>query len=372
MERVDVVVVGENVEAMAAAWGAANGGVRAILVAESPLPSRTQTLYGLRRTDLEAFDLDEHAADRVLDKLQVEGSEPVALGGDLAIHAMLGAGIERVLVARARKAGVEIRERARAVRADLDEDGWHLQLSRGEPIRAPILVVADGARSRTLETIGVAQAQRFTASAAEVATFLCATWEVGPQRAQELDSYRIIDTPGPLGRCEVLPGSHSITAGFGPVWRGVAKPDLSWPSPTACGAVTVIETVARRLDLSANPTSVGVEEYRLDALPSPATFDGGMVVGSAAGDRPRRPLTCQGQLIEAGQLAGAAAAKCVLSKNWSAAALAAGLGDNYAALTAGARAELDFEARGGHRPRELPAGFWRGGASSRHSWGAQL
>lgn len=359
MERVDVVVLGGGVEALAAAWGAATGGVRVIVVADDDLPRRSETLYGACVADIEAHGLDPAAAERRIDVLQVDGQAPIALAGGMEILAIKGAEIDTLLMAQAKKAGVELRDGAHVVHADIDPDGWRLQLSAGEPIRAPILIVADGARSRTLETLGIAQAQRFSASGAEVVTFLCASWDVGASEAEAHRELRVVESAGPLGRIEILPGRNLITAAVGPIWRGVAVPDSGWPSPSGKGVDVHVDRVRRLLGVDGEPDALDLEEWRLDALPSPATFDGGIVVGAAAGHRLHQPLTSVGHGIGTGRCAGASAARAVHGKDWSAPALKAELVEDYAPLTNCVHAQIAHQAHGLRAPADPSDIAWR-------------
>jgi len=344
MERVDVAVLGNGVEALAAAAAAASGGVRVILVADDGVPRNSETLYGVRAGELAAMGLGDEIADRRHDVLRVEGSAPIALAEGMELLVVAGSTLDDAVATQAKKAGAELRTRAEVVHADLDPEGWRLQLSAGEPIRAPVLIVADGARSRTLETLGIAQAQRFSASGAEIVTFLCATWEVGVKTADAHRDWRIVGSPGPLGRVEILPGRKMITAAFGPIWRGIAVPDSGWPSPHGKTVDVHLETARRLIGVDSEPDALDVEEWRLDALPTPATFDGGVVIGAAAGHRLHEPLTSGGHGMASGRVAGRAAARAVLAKDWTAANLKAELSDEYSELTQSVGAQIAHSA----------------------------
>ncbi len=360
MERVDVVILGAGPEAMAAAWGAAEGGVRVALVSDRALPRKTRTRYEVPVGELESLGLDEGDVDRVADAHQLGDGPPTPLEGDARRAVVAGGTIDRSLVGLAKRAGAVVREGAEALHVDVDPDGWKLQLSQGEPIRARIVVVADGARSRVLGTLGVAQAQRFTASAAEVLSFFAATWVLDADDPRGRGPGRTVPAPGPLGQLAMIAGGGALTVAFGPVWRGVAQPDPEWPSPTRCGAEILIDGVRRRLGIDGPPASIEVEEFRLDTLPAPASFDGGLVVGAAAGHRPWSPLGAAGAMGRQGFRAGAAAAECVHAGDWRAAALAAALGpdageDARIAIRDLARAARETRAGASWRAPTRPA-----------------
>lgn len=356
MERVDVVVVGGGAEALAAAAGAANEGVRVITVSPDPLPDNGRTLHVICDDERQRFALP--GGERVLDRCSVDEHSAVGRAGPAELHVFSHAAISDALVHLVRKAGAEIRGNATAVHADLDSDGWHVQLSAGEPIRAPVLIVADGARSRMLETLGIAQAQRFTASAAEVVTFFTATWPDSDLNGK-FDCMHVIESAGPMSRIEVVPGRSSVTVAFGPVWHGVFAREADWPSTSNASVTTALTGVKKRLGIDTDPTSMGVAEWRLDALPAPATFDGGLVIGAAAGHRLRQPLSATGHLIAGGMAAGVGAAKCVLDKDWRAGALGQALQERYRALMDPLQAELTLQVHGLRKRRKLAPSFWR-------------
>ena len=192
MERVDVVVVGDHLEGLAAAWGAAEGGVRAVLISRDNLPRTATTLCGVHRGDLERLEVPAPKSARVANQIEVEGSGPCSVAEDAALLVMPFADLEKALLQHLRHAGVEIREQVEVLHTDADSGGWRLQLSAGEPIRAPVIIVADGARSATLGTLGIAQSQRFTATAAEVMTYLCATWPLPKSEAEQRPGLKVI------------------------------------------------------------------------------------------------------------------------------------------------------------------------------------
>lgn len=350
MERVDVVIVGGGVAGLAAAAAASAGGVRAIVVEQASLPRSMQLLYAMSAEDLELMGLDAIVAERVHDRLTT-GETPVALGGNLAIHAVRAQTVHQHLYTKARNAGAEIRDGVKAAGTMLDQEGWLVRVSGAEPIRAPILIVADGARSTTLSSIGLAAAQRFSPRQAEIVTFLCATWELPPSEQGKYTIPSIREGWGPISRWEILPGRDRLTVALGPVWFGAAESDEAWPSAASRGAIAALDQVCRSLELPAKPKAVELEEWRLDALPVPSTFDGGLVIGAAAGHRPRRPLSAQGSLFRAGRLAGHSAARAVFSGRWDAAALSELLGEEYRFLASEVAAEIAYEAHGLRRPR---------------------
>lgn len=353
MERVDVVIVGGGVAGLAAAAAAAAGGVRAIVVEQVSLPRTAHLLYALTERELSTIGLPAKQAERIHGQA-VFGGEPVTLGGTLPIHAIRAQALHHHLYLRAKKAGAELRDGVKAASTALDHEGWIVRVLGAEPIRAPILIVADGARSTTLQSIGLAAAQRFSPSWAEVVTFLCATWDLPPSELNKHPMPAIRETQGPVGRCEILPGRDRLTIALGPVWSGVGAPDRTWPSAASGAAIAALDRLCRELELPTKPRAVELEEWRLDALPVPPTFDGGIVIGAAAGHRPRRPLSAQGALFRAGALAGAAAAKAVLAQTWRAAELGRLLGDGYGELLAEVQAEIAHEAHGLRRARVLP------------------
>jgi flavin-dependent dehydrogenase len=344
MERVDVVVVGGGVAGLAAGWAAAAGGVRAIVVDEAPLPRASHMLYALSARDLEIAGLDASSAERVHDRMSIAPHDPVLLGDSMAIHAVRAQALHVHLLTKARTAGAEIRPGARRVRTTSDRDGWIIRSENGEPIRAPILIVADGARSPTLASIGVAEAQRFSVSQAEVVTFLCATWDLPPSELGKHTIPLVHESGGPMGRWEILPGRDGVTVAVGPVWE-------KWASPSSPGTFAALDRATRALALPHKPRAIEMEEWRLDMLPVPPTFDGGIVIGAAAGHRPRRPLDGQGALLRAGRIAGRAAAKAVHLEDAGAKALGGMMADEYLEIVAHVEAEIAHESHGLRRER---------------------
>lgn len=356
LERVDVVVVGGSIGGITAALSAAKGGVRTILVEQSTLPKPSRILYALRKVELDHLGIKAAQAERVLYQVEVNDRGPASLGDDLAYYAVSAQSLQEDLVSRARAAGVLVRDGTPAARAEFDREGWRVTLYGAEPVRAPILIIADGARSKTLKAIGISEAQRYSAENAEIMTFAVARFNVGEKAANKFASFKIIESHGPLSRIEVLPGSDSLTVAFGPIWRGVATPpDATAPSHEL---QPILEVVRRKLSLSIPPESVEREEWRLDALPVPATFDGGIVIGAAAGHRKREALCATGQLARAGELAGEAAASAVLSKRWHASALREELGRAYLDVVEPTLSGVGYEARGLRKKRALAPEFW--------------
>lgn len=355
MERVDVVVVGGGAAGLSAAWGAAAGGVRAIVIEETELPRPAQGLYALGKRDFTDLGLEISASERVHRLMRVNDRPEVELDWNLAIYVVRGQTIHHQLYTRARGAGAEIRDGATAVGAELDQEGWVVRIAGGEPVRAPVLIIADGARSSMLTAIGLANAQRLSRQGAEVVSTLCATWDLPPSEASKHTMFRAHESRGPLGRAELLPGKDRVTLAVGPVWHGVASRDDEWPANAL--ARGTIARAAKLFDLPALPRTIEVEEWRLDALPSPPVFDGGMVIGGAAGHRPHRPLSSHGALVRCGKVAGRAAAQAVLSASWRADELAAHLGEAHRALVAEVEAEVAYEAHGLRRPRGRTESF---------------
>jgi hypothetical protein len=286
----------------------------------------------------------------------------------MAIYSVRLVRLHQHLLQRARSAGASVRDRSEAVGFAAEDDGWRIELSHGEPIQAPILIVADGARSSTLEALGISSAQRFSGpgSAAEVLSFAIGHWGVGEAKASTLDALQILETDGPLGRFEVLPGKDAVSVAFGPIWRGPDQSDTSWQSGFA-GAVGGLQLLEAKLGLTTSPQTTEVLEHRIDALSSPPTFDGGIVIGAAAGRCPRSPLTSIGAVMRAGNAAGAAAAASTLAKAYAAGDLAKNLGPADAEIHSALCAELAFEAHGLRHPRPLPRSYWRRGALGRGS-----
>lgn len=364
MERVDVVVVGGGLAGLAAGAAAAAGGVRAILVEADALPRGGQGLQALSRGEMEALGLGSDQAQRVLSLMQVGDRPPVELGGRAVIGAVRGETLHRHLLDRARRSGLELRDRTQARAVTLDPEGWVVELERAEPVRAPILIIADGVRSRILRTLGVATAQHFTPGHAEAVTFLVAHFELNREQLAGFDTYRIAEASGPMSRLELLPGDDGVTLAVGPIWQSIDG-DAPWPSPEHPAAQRALRVAIRALGLPAAPRSVELEEWRIGGLPCPATFDGGMVIGAAAGHKPPWPLRASHALVMQGEEAGRAAARAVLEKVWSASALAERLGAGYDLAVAPARAGFVMEAEGLRRRRSLPPEFWRRGRSAR-------
>lgn len=358
MERVDVVVVGGGLAGLAAGSAAAQGGVRSLLVEEGALPRGGEALQALTRTEMEELGLEADDAERILGRMRVGEFEPVTLGGRAVLGSIRTETLHRHLLERARRGGMELRDRTRAHSVSLDPEGWVVEVQNAEPIRAPILILADGVRSRTLESLGVAGAQRFTPNHAEVITFLVAHFDLPKDQVASLDTYRIEEGRGPMTRYELLPGRDGATLAVGPVWQSITG-DGSWPSPAHPSAARALEIAMRALALPSPPRSFDVEEWRIGGLPCPATFDGGMVIGAAAGHRPPWPLRAAHALVRQGEEAGRAAARAVLDKAWTAAALAQRLGAGYDVAVASARASFAWEAQGLRKRRELPPEFWR-------------
>lgn len=360
MERVDVVVIGGGLAGLAAASAAAQGGVRSILVEKDTLPRGGEALTALSRRELTSLGLTEEDGERVLARMRVEGHEGVGLDGQAVLVSVQMERLHRHMLERARRAGMELRDGTRAGSVGLDPEGWIVELEGGEPIRAPILVIADGVRSRTLQHLGVSVAQRLTPADAEVVTCFTAHFNLDKKQAAAFEEYRIIEASGPMSRYELLPGKKGVTLAFGPVWQS-SNGEAPWPSAAHPSAMRALEIATRVLNLPSDPSSIGVEEWRIGGLPCPATFDGGMVIGAAAGHRPPWPLRASHALVRQGELAGGAAAKAVLDKVWSARALSNRLGADYDAAVAPARAAFSWESNGLRQRRELPPEFWRRG-----------
>lgn len=363
MERVDVVVIGGGLAGLAAGGASAQGGVRSILVEQDTLPRADEGLQALTRHELETLGLGVDDAERVLTRMHVGPHDPVELAGRAVLCAVRTEHLHRHLLERARRAGMELRDGTAVGGLTLDPEGWTLDLEGAEPIRAPILVVADGVRSPTLQRLGVADAQRFTPTQSEIITFGRAQFSLKGDELERFDAYRVEERGGPMSRYEILPGATDLTLAFGPVWQS-GTGETPWPSATHPATTRALEIAVRKLDLPSDALAVSLEEWRLGGLPCPATFDGGMVVGAAAGHRPPWPLRASSALIRQGEQAGRAAARAVLDKAWTAKALAERLGVGYDEHVASTRAALAFEAEGLRERRSLPPEFWRRGRVS--------
>lgn len=331
MERVDVVVVGQGVCALAAVTRAAREGVRAILVDRGPRLADSPALLTLSADDLGVLELSADAHERPLST--VDGQ---------AIHVVVGASLGAHLEKRARAAGAELRPAVdRATSLRLDADGWRVGIAGSEPIRAPILVLAEGARAPGLVDLGIAAAQRMSPDGADVATWATATWMLPPSELAKHTSLEVQTGPGPLGRLELVPGHDRVTVRLGPVWSSGG----SWPSPQHPRVLGMIARAARALDLPLRPTAVELDETRLDALPFPPTFDGGMVVGLGAGHGPRSATSRSAALARLGDAAGRAAAEAILLGTPTARALGEALGEGYRTLCEAALEELGPRGR---------------------------
>lgn len=326
MERVDVVVVGQGVCALAAATRAAREGVRAIVVDRGPRLADSEALLCVADADLAVLELPATAVDR--SHVSADGQTD-----HLIVSSALAGHLER----RARAAGAELRSAAdRSTSVRLDPDGWRVAIAGGEPIRAPLLILAEGARAPSLGELGIAAAQHMCADGADVATWAVATWMLPPSELAKHDQPRVKLGPGPLGRLELWPGRDRVTVRIGPIWSSGA----GWPSPGHPRVLSVVTRAARALGLPTRATAIELDETRLDALPFPPTFDGGLVIGLGAGHAPRSPARRTAALARLGEAAGRAAATAVLRDSRTARALGESLGDDYRALFADAVAEL--------------------------------
>ncbi len=353
MERVDVVIVGEGTAAWSAAAAAARGGVRTILL-DRRWGERSGALVRLKASELAELGIPPGRAERTHNKLVASPKGHADLGGHRLEHAIRRDVLADHLAQRAEAERVGVVDGHGEIELVFELDGWRVSPRAGEPVRAPVLLLAEAARAPLLESIGVGEVQRMSRSGAEIATHLVATWELPPSEMQKHNAIQVLEGRGPLGRIEVLPGRDRVTVAMGPIWAGLAIDEGPWPSVHHPAARFAIERTARLLGLPASPTSVELDEWRLDALPSPPSFDGGLVVGAGAGQRRRDPLGAEADAFILGRAAGHAAAQAVLAETLRAKSIGALLGEAYAGVVAAINAEICYEAQGLRYHRATP------------------
>lgn len=358
MERVDVVVVGGGIEGLACAKAATQGGVRTLLLDGRALPRGSEIVRGLSRIDLEAAELSTSDAERAISFVKVGDAQQALCDENMVAYTVSEALLEGRLLSSVRHAGAEVRDETSIESIESDGESWRITPSNAEPIEARIMIIADGAHSPALFSMGLAQRERFTPSLAEIMTFAIARFEISDARADQENAYRI-RTTGPLGTLEVLPGSANLTVAFGPIWRGIHDRSSGFASAAHPAASFYLRQVTKLLELDSQPTAMETDEWRIDALCAPATFEGGIVIGNAAGHRPHSALMAHGTLVRSGILAGKAAASAIHQNLRSVRELSHLLGDEYRDAVACCAAEVSYEAAGLYSRRDLKPDFWR-------------
>ncbi|WP_320670578.1 NAD(P)/FAD-dependent oxidoreductase [Patulibacter defluvii] len=183
-ERVDAIVVGARCAGSAAAVALARSGRRVVALDRGRFPSDTLSTHLLWPSTVA-----ELAALGVLPAVEALGAPrlPWALAGGAGVqlrgrfrpvdgigHALCvrRPGMDAALVATARAAGAEVRERARVTGLVRDRDGrvagvrWrHAGGDGGErELRAPLVIGADGRRSLVAREVGAEQPYRSSVS----------------------------------------------------------------------------------------------------------------------------------------------------------------------------------------------------------------
>ncbi|MFO0728729.1 MAG: hypothetical protein U1E65_33435 [Myxococcota bacterium] len=327
---------------------------------------RKTSLFRLQAGLLSEVGLPQGRVDRSHAEQVINGKAPARFGGartELVVrrdvwmdHLAQRADAERVGVVDGR-GSIEIA---------FELDGWRVSPRSGEAIRAPVLLLAESARAPLLEAIGVGEVQRMTKTGAEIATNVIATWELPPSEMQKHGPIRVFESRGPLGRVEVLPGRDRVTLSVGPVWAGLHVDEGPWPSPAHPAILHALERARVLAGLPPTPTTVELEEWRLDALPNPPTFDGGMVVGAGAGQRRHDALGAEGDAWLLGRAAGQAAAAAVLKDALRAKAIGALLTEAHHEVVLAIDADRAWEARPRPRAKFAPglSGLSHGGPAS--------
>jgi len=315
VERVDVVIVGQGVVALAAATRAAHDGVRALFVDRGPRLANAESLSRVPASVLERLGLEAAATEQAIGPSPSED------------HAVLTSTIGQALERRARSAGVAIQNAPRRpIELKLEAGGWLVTVEGGEPVRAPLLILAEDARALLAEELGIGRTQRTTEDAAEIATWVAATWLLPPSELGKHSTAWVRTGAAPLTRSELLAGRDRVTLRVGPIW---AAENGSAQHPAVVSAVS---RAARKLGLPPVATTVEVEEVRLDAMPCPTAFDGGLVIGAGAGHASRVPGIGIELDLDLGEEVGRAAARAVLAEDFTTRALELALGDAYRAL----------------------------------------
>jgi geranylgeranyl reductase family protein len=158
----EVIVAGAGPAGAVAARTLAAAGVKTLLVDRAPFPRNKPCGGGLTMRALSRFPWLSSAMDGIdihtVSKLHLEGPDGSVL--DLAADEPIGILIRRVqfdhaLVQAAVGAGARLHERFEITQASQTPEGITLQSRRGETLRAPMVVAADGVHSVIGKRLGV-------------------------------------------------------------------------------------------------------------------------------------------------------------------------------------------------------------------------
>ena len=273
-ERVDAVLVGARCAGSAASIALAEAGRRVVSLDRARFPADTISTHLLWPGGMAAVQA-LGALDRVLEigapqlplasagaaGYEVRGGYSAVEGIDYAM-CVRRPGLDAALIARAREAGAEIREGAKATGLIEDEGRVagvrYEQDGRAFEIRAPLVVGADGRRSTLARELGVERPH--TAKASGRSCYY-AYWEDGrPERRQIASQWREGSDLGTAFPCDdglvlcLLQPSVSRDAEF--------RSDLSGSYLQTIGAMP---SLAERLEGSRLVTKVraatGIESY---------------------------------------------------------------------------------------------------------------